>query len=108
MVQLGGPPQLKSASELASAEFENEIVAVLLDLTMPGMDGEETLRRLREIRPGLPVLVMSGFSDAQIAERLFDEPGIATLRKPFTMRALTEAIRGLLESPAAAAGRTEL
>ena len=36
---------------------------VLLDMTMPGMGGEEALRRLREIHPRLPVILMSGYSE---------------------------------------------
>ncbi|HWO10770.1 MAG TPA: PAS domain-containing protein, partial [Polyangiaceae bacterium] len=39
-----------------------EIDAVILDLTMPRLDGEQCLRRLRALRPGIPVLLMSGYS----------------------------------------------
>ena len=43
---------------------------VLLDLSMPGMSGEEALPRLRQLRPGLKVIVSSGYTEAE-ALRLF-------------------------------------
>ena len=46
--------------------------AVLLDLTMPVMSGEEALIRIQEIRPDLPVLLSSGFSEAEAVKRFAD------------------------------------
>ena len=73
--------------------------AVILDLTIPGgMGGKETIRRLREIDPGVRAIVSSGYSnDAVIAD--FRAHGfMAMVAKPYRMedlaRALTEAITG--------------
>jgi two-component system cell cycle sensor histidine kinase/response regulator CckA len=74
--------------------------AVILDLTIPGgMGGKETMRRLREIDPGVRAIVSSGYSnDAVIAD--FRAHGfVAMVAKPYRMedlaRALTEAISGV-------------
>ena len=65
--------------------------AVLLDLSMPRMGGQETYRRLRELRPGLPVIMMSGYTEESVAE--VGEAGVTPfLQKPF----LAEDLIGLL------------
>jgi CheY-like chemotaxis protein len=66
---------------------------VLLDLTMPKMDGVQTLRELRRLRPDLPIILMSGFAAAQALARFGEHHLSGFLQKPFTMRQL----RGLAE-----------
>jgi CheY-like chemotaxis protein len=69
---------------------------VLLDMTMPRLSGEETLRLLREIRPGIRVLFMSGYNRREVVDAL---PGRATLgfmQKPFTLESLRENFQFLL------------
>jgi CheY-like chemotaxis protein len=55
---------------------------VLLDLTMPFMDGEETFHRLRELRPDLPVVMCTGFIQHERLQRLMSEGLSGFLRKP--------------------------
>jgi signal transduction histidine kinase/CheY-like chemotaxis protein len=64
---------------------------VLLDLRMPGMDGWECLRRLREIRDDLPVVVCSGHDPSASGARP-DDPRLQFLAKPFRRAALREAL----------------
>jgi CheY-like chemotaxis protein len=45
------------------------LTAVLLDLTMPQMSGEEVLRHLRQLRPDVRVIVMSGYSEYEMHQR---------------------------------------
>ena len=66
---------------------------VLLDLTMPGMTGEETLRALRAIRPGVPIVIMSGFNEADAMGRFGEDAPAAFIQKPYELREL----RALLE-----------
>ena len=73
-----------------------EIRLVMLDLTMPGLSGDQTLRRLRELRTGLPALVISGYAEGDVRERFGDTPVEAVLRKPFTLQALSETLQRLL------------
>jgi PAS domain S-box-containing protein len=68
--------------------------AALIDLTMPRMDGLELLAKLRELRPDLPVVVMTGYSAAEAGHRALNADG--TLQKPFTGAGLVEAMRRAL------------
>lgn len=68
------------------------ICAVVLDLTMPGMTCEETLKRLRDIRPAMPVIIASGYGGSEITQR-FDGAGIdGFLQKPYTPEQLAQCI----------------
>ncbi len=69
---------------------------VLLDLTMPGLSGDETLRRLREIRPDLRAVIMSGFSEGEIMQRCADLGIAGYLPKPFDVASLTAKVQPLL------------
>jgi two-component system cell cycle sensor histidine kinase/response regulator CckA len=64
---------------------------VLLDWSMPGINGGETCRLLRQIRPGVPVVFMSGDSGSDVARRA-RQTGSRFLRKPFSRSALTETL----------------
>src|SRR5262249_12695410 len=69
------------------------IRVVLLDLTMPKLDGEETFRCLRAIRPDVPVVMMSGFSENELSSRFAGQGVAGFLAKPFTLETLAERLR---------------
>ena len=69
---------------------------VLLDLTMPRMDGEETLRKLRLINPDLRVILTSGFNEQSTINRFVGRGIAGFLPKPFTVDMLTEQLRKIL------------
>ena len=73
---------------------------VLLDLTMPFMDGEETFRRLREIRSDVPVVLCTGFIEKERVDRLMTAGvGLAGfLRKPLAPDEIVSHIRSTLQS----------
>jgi len=74
----------------------DNIRGVLLDLTMPCLDGIEVRRRIREIRPDVPVLLSSGYGPDEAALRQrSDGPG-AFIEKPYRLRDLRERFRALL------------
>ena len=69
---------------------------ILLDLTMPRMDGHAAFQAIRMNLPTIPVLLMSGYSNQQ-ANRLFELGGpVAFMQKPFTMVDLTARLQSLL------------
>ena len=68
---------------------------VILDLTMPGLDGAEVLRAIRAAPPSPPVLVMSGFSEQDVFSRLQGLGQVPILRKPFSKDALLSRIAEL-------------
>ncbi len=73
-----------------------EIRAVLVDLTMPVMDGAECVSRLRELDATVPIVLCSGYDAKGAAER-FREQGLAGfIQKPFTAEDLRRTLEGLL------------
>lgn len=70
---------------------------VLLDLTMPFMDGEETFARLREIRPDLPVLLCTGFIAHDRLERMMNAGLSGFLRKPIAPDEIVSHVRSILD-----------
>ncbi len=77
---------------------------VVLDLIMPGADGREVLDLVRQHRPDLPVIVMSGYTEHQLADIEFGGT-VTFLHKPFRAIDLTGAVRRtLVKSPTPAEG----
>jgi CheY-like chemotaxis protein len=73
-------------------QHREKIRCVITDLTMPKMDGWETLMALRKIQPNLPVILVSGYDEAQVMERFDLEKPQAFLRKPFSKAELEKAL----------------
>jgi CheY-like chemotaxis protein len=70
---------------------------VLLDLTMPFMNGEETFTRLHEIRPDVPVVLCTGFIDQERLNRMLREGLSGFLRKPIAPNEIVGHVRSILE-----------
>jgi PAS domain S-box-containing protein len=81
-------------------EVGDTVTAVLLDLSMPRMGGAETFRRLRALRPELPILMMSGYTEQAVAPQFSGSgPGITGfLQKPFLAEDLIAVLRRFAES----------
>jgi PAS domain S-box-containing protein len=78
------------------------VTVVLLDLTMPRMDGEETFRELRKLNPAIPILLMSGFSEPAAAGRFVGKGLSGFVQKPFTPSQLREKLAALFNPDAGA------
>ena len=70
---------------------------VIMDAAMPSMNGRELAAQLQELRPGLPVLFMSGYTDDEMVRRGLIEPDHPFLSKPFTLEILAGAVRVLID-----------
>jgi CheY-like chemotaxis protein len=70
-----------------------EIDVVILDLTMPGINGQETLRRLRERAPTVPVILSSGIGEADLIRLTRQDRAVIHLAKPFTLDTLLAAVQ---------------
>jgi DNA-binding NtrC family response regulator len=71
----------------------DEIVLVLLDFSMPEMNGAQVLEKLWEIDPSVPVLLFSGYSQHTIMRGFNRENAIGFLQKPYTINELLLAVR---------------
>jgi len=69
---------------------------VVLDLTMPDLDGQETFLEIRALRPGLPVIVASGFGEEATAGRFPPDQIAGFVGKPYEPKDLVDAIRASL------------
>lgn len=69
---------------------------VMLDLTMPHMDGEQAFAELRKIRPDVRVVLMSGFNQADAFSHFPGPRPERFLQKPFRMESLRESLRGMM------------
>lgn len=74
-------------------EHSADVDLVLLDLSMPGMDGEETYRRLRLIDPQVRVLLSSGYSASDLASQFEAEGALGFLQKPYSVTTLVDEVR---------------
>ena len=80
------------------SDSRNRIDLVILDMIMPGMGGEETFRRLREIDPSARVLVSSGYAVEGKPGNLLAEGAAGFLQKPYRLATLAASVRRALES----------
>ncbi len=56
---------------------------VFLDLKMPGMDGAELFRRIKALKPELPVTIITGYPDSDMMEQALDQGPFGVMKKPF-------------------------
>jgi CheY-like chemotaxis protein len=75
------------------AAHADEIALVLLDLTMPHLDGEETFRELRRLYPGVRVVMSSGYSESDITARFAGKGLAGFVQKPYDLATLQERLR---------------
>ena len=77
--------------------FEPDVV--LLDLLMPEMSGVEVLTHLRRDRPTLPVVIMSGNEDVEVARATLRAGAFDYLGKPFKINALARVVAAAVAPP---------
>jgi two-component system, cell cycle sensor histidine kinase and response regulator CckA len=85
----------RQAVDLFSSR-RKEIVAVLMDLTMPRLDGEDLFGKLRRTDPDIPVLLMSGYTEHETIARFIGKGLAGFIQKPFGLEDLREQLRALL------------
>ena len=78
-------------------QHAGEVTAILLDLTMPAMNGEGTAAELQRIRAGVPIVISSGYSEQEVAGRFAGRGLAGFLQKPYAPAALSAALLRALE-----------
>ncbi len=79
-------------------ERGKEIDLVLMDLTMPHMDGAEAFGELRRLNPDIRVVLASGYSHEDVSSRFAGKGLAGVLQKPYTLAKLRELLAGLLSN----------
>jgi PAS domain S-box-containing protein len=95
--EMGFTPLLAADGPSAIDLFRRHRAAVkvaVIDVVMPGMTGDRVLEALREIEPGLPAVLVSGFTDRRVVKSGFGAR-TAFVQKPFHPEELMEAVRRL-------------
>jgi two-component system cell cycle sensor histidine kinase/response regulator CckA len=80
-------------------QHQDTIRFVICDLTMPRMDGWETLTALRRLAPGIPVILTSGYDEAHVMADEYEERPQGFLGKPYELEDLRDVIRHALATP---------
>ncbi len=80
----------------AFRRHEAEVRLVLLDLTMPNVDGEETFLALRQTAPGVRVILTSGYNEMEATSRFVGRGLAGFLQKPFALEELEAKIAEIL------------
>jgi CheY-like chemotaxis protein len=88
-----GPEALEAA-----ARYAGTIHLILSDMVMPKMSGMELVRRLKEIRPDIRVLFMSGYSVYSNGDPEKEFPDVPVLQKPFSSISLVEMVRKTIDA----------
>ncbi|MBS1151943.1 MAG: domain S-box protein, partial [Myxococcaceae bacterium] len=107
LLELIGFEVLEAADGATAVEivrqYSGRLGCVLMDLTMPGMDGHQTFLALRALDAAVPVILVSGWSEASLAARFTAHPPQGFLEKPFTVAALEAALGRVGLAPRGAA-----
>ena len=85
-------PDGMAAVEALRARPEG-VVCAICDLTMPQMDGWDTLTALRKVIPGLPVVLASGYDQSQVMTGEHAEWPQTFIHKPYQLAKLRDAVR---------------
>ncbi len=90
-----------ASGEEAVAFVATEAVdLVILDMIMdPGIDGLETFRQIRALRPGTRAIIVSGFSETSRVEEAMNLGALQYVKKPYTMQRIGLAVKKALETP---------
>jgi DNA-binding NtrC family response regulator len=97
LTRLGYEVETCGDAEAALALFQagpDRFSMAITDLSLPTLNGEELIARMRQLRPGLPAIITSGYPHAPGAA------GVGFLQKPFLPQMLADAVEKALKGPA--------
>jgi two-component system cell cycle sensor histidine kinase/response regulator CckA len=100
LTKLGYRVMVAGSGEEAVELFHRDgsaIDLVILDMVMPGMDGREVFKHIREICPAMPVILSSGYALSGQAEQIMESGCNGFIQKPFNVSELSQKIQQVLD-----------
>jgi len=88
----------EEALDQLSDGVEPELIVILSDINMPGMDGLELLRQVKQQRPELPVMMVTAYGDDERRRRAAEYGAMEFVTKPVDFDRLKERLRQLPEA----------
>jgi len=73
----------------------DDISFVILDLTMPEMDGEQCFLELRQLQPDVKVIISSGYNEHEVTQKFADKGLAGFVQKPYKLSTLKKVISGI-------------
>jgi len=105
ILDLEGVPVLTAADGRSGIDLyrqrQADIGLIVLDLSMPGLNGEETLHELRQINVRVRVLLSSGYSQDEVAARFAGHGEVGFMQKPYDAEQLVKEVKRYLAQPPA-------
>jgi len=90
----------EAALDQLAADIRPELVVILSDINMPGMDGLELLRAVKERRPDLPVMMVTAYGDDERRRRATEFGAAEFITKPVDFERLKTQLQRLPVGPA--------
>jgi len=78
---------------------KDQIDCVILDLTMPRMDGIATLKELRRVQPDVKIILSSGYNEQDVSGRMEDKIYAGFIQKPYKLQGLQNELERVLAKP---------
>ena len=80
------------ALTLVASTIEQSLILILSDINMPGMTGLEMLPRVKELRPDVPVIMITAYGDAETRRKAIERGAVGLLTKPIDFALLRQEI----------------
>ena len=88
----------EEALDQLAGEIKPQLIVILSDINMPGMDGLELLRQVKRQRPALPVMMVTAYGDDERRRRAAEYGAVEFVTKPVDFDRLKEQLRLLPEA----------
>jgi CheY-like chemotaxis protein len=89
-------------------QHQHDIMAVLLDLTMPNMDGQQFLEHIQGLNATIPVILSSGYSEEEAMKRFHNPSMAAFIQKPYQVETLIAKVEEIRQKQTTSSNNTGL
>lgn len=88
-------PARTAAEAMAVIDSGAPLAVAVVDVGLPDQRGDELAKRLRTLRPALPILMASGYDQGDLIAKFRDDPGVGVLSKPYTEADMSRALEAV-------------